>query len=246
MNQPSHFDLSSAHFSDASYANRSPVRDMLTIAMASPRQLDHLAITAYCYDAPRIKLIAANGRLQDAMRMCRSRRPDAVLLDVAYPDRSAYVEARRLVADGYDGQLVFIDDRLAVWRANLAVQIPKSCFFTRQGQLSELCDYLTRQISAHAWKGAPSPSRTGSRYLVEGAQSLKQHDAHGLLTLSEKEIDVLRRLADGQPAKEIAAIKGLSVKTIDNHKTRIMRKLSARRMVELTRIAFETGLIGAA
>jgi len=62
--------------------------------------------------------------------------------------------------------------------------------------------------------------------------------------LSEREIDVLRLLADGRTSKEIAASLGVCVTTVDTHRHSIMQKLELFSVAELTKYAIREGLTG--
>jgi len=64
-----------------------------------------------------------------------------------------------------------------------------------------------------------------------------------LLTARERE--VLRLLVDAKSNKDVAALLGISVKTVETHRAAIMRKLGARSIVEVVRFAIRTGLVGA-
>jgi len=61
--------------------------------------------------------------------------------------------------------------------------------------------------------------------------------------LSAREVEVLKLIAEGQSSKEIAALLVLSVKTVERHRSNILRKLNLRDRVELTRYAIRRGLI---
>lgn len=62
-------------------------------------------------------------------------------------------------------------------------------------------------------------------------------------TLSERELQVARRLAVGAINKEIAAELGINVKTIDTHRGKVMTKLNLRHNVDLARLALRVGLV---
>ncbi|HNW42114.1 MAG TPA: response regulator transcription factor, partial [Opitutaceae bacterium] len=64
----------------------------------------------------------------------------------------------------------------------------------------------------------------------------------GLQALSEREREVLARIADGLSTKEIAAVLNLSVKTIETHRLHIMAKLKVNSVAELTKHAIREGL----
>ena len=69
----------------------------------------------------------------------------------------------------------------------------------------------------------------------EGARLERAGDAAKLATLTEREREVLEHAAKGLHAKEIAAALGISPRTVEVHKTRIMEKLGARNVAELVR-----------
>jgi FixJ family two-component response regulator len=71
----------------------------------------------------------------------------------------------------------------------------------------------------------------------EGDRLARQGDAEKLATLTEREREVLEHAAQGLHAKEIAAALGISPRTVEVHKTRIMEKLGVRNVAELVRFA---------
>lgn len=88
-----------------------------------------------------------------------------------------------------------------------------------------------------------SPSAT--KHLIENyqleANSKKRRDPYEQLTEREKE--VLRLLAEGHTAKEIANLLVISPKTVDSHKTRLMSKLEIRNRVDLIKYALQKKII---
>jgi len=61
--------------------------------------------------------------------------------------------------------------------------------------------------------------------------------------LTDREREVLQLVAESHSTKEIASKLGISVKTVDNHRTNLMRKLNLHDVASLTRYALEVGLI---
>jgi DNA-binding NarL/FixJ family response regulator len=61
-------------------------------------------------------------------------------------------------------------------------------------------------------------------------------------TLSARQREVLQLVAEGKATKEIASILNVSVKTVEFHKTRIMKELRLRTAAELTKYAIAAGL----
>lgn len=75
---------------------------------------------------------------------------------------------------------------------------------------------------------------------------LKGPDGEGPLAgLTPREREVMTYLSLGYTVKQAASTLGLRPSTVDNHKTRLMKKLNVHKTVELTRLAFRFGLVGA-
>jgi DNA-binding CsgD family transcriptional regulator len=67
--------------------------------------------------------------------------------------------------------------------------------------------------------------------------------ASGIDSLTDREREILKLVAESNSTKEIAQKLGISVKTVDNHRTNLMRKLNLHDVASLTRYALEIGLI---
>ncbi|MBA4020169.1 MAG: hypothetical protein C0483_23655 [Pirellula sp.] len=75
---------------------------------------------------------------------------------------------------------------------------------------------------------------------------LKAPEGEGPLAgLTPREREVMTYLSLGYTVKQAASTLGLRPSTVDNHKTRLMKKLNVHKTVELTRLAFRYGLVGA-
>ena len=81
-----------------------------------------------------------------------------------------------------------------------------------------------------------------SAFSREHARLERRGDAQKLAGLTEREREVLAQVAMGRHAKEIAAALGISPRTVEVHKTRIMEKLQVRNIGELVRFALTVGV----
>ncbi|MGI9431310.1 MAG: response regulator transcription factor, partial [Myxococcota bacterium] len=91
-------------------------------------------------------------------------------------------------------------------------------------------------------KGGSYFSPPVAREIVEQLRAPKR-SAEPFSLLSAREREVLHLIADGLSAKEIAVKLGISSKTVEAHRTSLMRKLGARKATELVRYALRHGLI---
>lgn len=103
---------------------------------------------------------------------------------------------------------------------------------------AEAVDFLEKPFERDQLLGAIDAAFAGEdRRLALAGQRSDAQTRLDSLTLRERE--VLRQAARGRHAKEIAADLGISPRTVEVHKARIMAKLGVRNVVELVRIALE-------
>ncbi|MEA3360293.1 MAG: response regulator transcription factor [Thermodesulfobacteriota bacterium] len=110
--------------------------------------------------------------------------------------------------------------------------------------------YVTKRSAPEELVKAIRKVHEGRRYLTDSAaESLAVRLAKGnqrlspLDSLSNREIQVLRRLALGQTNREIAEAFCLSIKTVDTYRSRLLKKLNLRNNAELSRFAIQNNLI---
>ena len=72
-------------------------------------------------------------------------------------------------------------------------------------------------------------------------QGQRQEEAEPSVPLSPREIEVIRMIAEGKSSKEIAETLFLSFRTIQNHRTKIMKKLNLKKNTDLVRYAIRKG-----
>lgn len=110
--------------------------------------------------------------------------------------------------------------------------------------------YITKRSAAEQLITAIRKVHAGGRYISDSAaESLAVHLARGkgarspLDMLSNREVQVLRRLALGHSNREIAEDFCISVKTVDTYRSRLLKKLNLRNNAELARFAIQNRLI---
>ena len=117
--------------------------------------------------------------------------------------------------------------------------------FVRRAIASGACGYLVKDNSPFELEDAVhAVARTGSYYSPAVLQALRERPeptVHDQLT--GRQVEILEMLAEGHSAKEIAYELGLSSKTVDIHRQRIMERLGLNDVASLTRYAIRQKLI---
>lgn len=112
--------------------------------------------------------------------------------------------------------------------------------------------YVTKRSAPEELVNAIRRVYAGGRFLSDSAaEALAKRLARGkgrltlMDTLSNREIQVLRCLALGKTNREIAEIYGISVKTVDTYRSRLLSKLNLRNNADLSRFAIQNGIVEA-
>ena len=178
---------------------------------------------------------AADGR--EAIGQVQDKRPDVAVIDISMP--------------GLDGLEVI--GRLSRRYPDLPVLVltmhEEGQYVVRAIEAGAM-GYVTKQSAPEQLVTAIRKVLDGGRYLTdEAAEALALRVAKGskgrnlLDTLSMREMQVLRRLALGNTNREIAEAYGISVKTVDTYRSRLLKKLNLRNNAELSRFAIQNHLI---
>jgi len=186
-------------------------------------------------------VVAALGDGETAVRIAPATRPDVVLMDLQLPGISGVEATASLVAiDPSIRVLMFStsgedSDVLAAAKAGARGYIVKSA------SAADMLDAVTRTAAGEA---VFSP---GLAALVLGeyrrmASEPPQRNAGLIPQLTDRETEVLRLVAKGLTARQLADRLECSYRTVQNHTQNTLRKLQLHNKVELTRWAIEQGL----
>ena len=173
----------------------------------------------------------------EAVKLAQTHEWDAMILDITMPGRSGLDVLADLTREHPDGPVLVLsmhpEDQVAV----RVLRAGAAGYMTKETAPEELVKAL-RKLCA------------GGKYVSPGlAEQLAWHlDARSARPLhdglSDREYQVLRLMASGLTATEIASELTLSVKTISTYRRRILDKMGLKNNAELTRYAVEHGLTG--
>ena len=102
---------------------------------------------------------------------------------------------------------------------------------------AQAVDFIEKPFDDAQLRGAIDTAFALETERLAGAE-LRRADAAKLARLTAREREVLEHAVDGKHAKEIASALGISPRTVEVHKTRIMEKLKVRNIAELVRLRF--------
>lgn len=179
---------------------------------------------------------AADGR--QAVAKALQLLPDVVLMDIAMPDLSGFDATRRILQNNPKAKVIILTMYEEEEVINRCLAAGASGYVLKDAPRAHLVHAIDVVNKGGQYMSSRALKKVVKQY-VKGAKGA----ATGYERLSDREREVLKLLADGLALKEIAVHLVLSVKTVDAHKTNLMRKLDLHDRSALIKYAIQRKLI---
>jgi len=214
------------------------MKERIKVLLCDDHTLFREGIKAILKDEPGIEIVgeAADGR--QAVAKALQLRPDVVLMDIAMPDLSGFDATRRILQANPKAKVLILTMYEEEEVINRCLSAGASGYVLKDAPRAHLIHAIDVVNNGGQYL-SPRALKKVVRQYVKGSKSA----ATGYERLSDREREVLKLLADGLALKEIAVRLVLSVKTVDAHKTNLMRKLDLHDRSELIKYAIQRKLI---
>ena len=184
----------------------------------------------------RVLAEADNG--EEAVQAALDHRPDLALIDLTMP-RLSGVEAIRRIRRATPTRCIAVSMHEVLGHVTQALEAGAAGYVVKSAAPSEL---LAAIDAVRAGRSYLSPSI--AHWAVDAIAHPGGRASSPLRGLTGREREVLQLVAEGLTSKEIAAMLGVSIKTIETHRANLMTKLEIRKASSLVRVAMQEGLIG--
>ena len=186
-------------------------------------------VAAVLQEQPDISVVAEATRGAEAIELFRQHRPDVTLMDLRMPDMSGTAAIAAIRAEFPNARIVVLTSYAGDAHAVNALKAGASAYLLKSMLRKELLDTIR---AVHAGKRRVPP---------EIAIEIAEHAADDALT--ERELEVLRRVGGGLSNKQIALQLAISEGTVKAHMKSILPKLGARDRTHAVMIAVKRGII---
>jgi DNA-binding NarL/FixJ family response regulator len=182
---------------------------------------------------------ARNGR--EAVEMAQTLLPDVILMDIAMPVLNGLEATRQILAANPAAKVLILSAHSDDEYVERMTAVGAAGFLEKQTS-GEILTKAIREVA----KGNLFFSPAIAKRMANGKNWLPDRDGlllpNGVL-LTPRETEVLQLVADGQANKQVAATLGLSIKTVEKHRQRVMDKLNSHAPADRRGHAITQGLI---
>jgi DNA-binding NarL/FixJ family response regulator len=213
----------------------------IRVLLADDHMLFRQGIRTLLSAEPDIEVAGEAGNASDAVNLSRQMRPDVVLMDIGMAGMSSFEATRQIRKERPDTRVVFLsmyddEDYLAE-----CVDIGANGYILKESPAEQLVTAIREVNRGGSYLSPRLLTKLVDDLRSQGSSGAPRQARFGSLTKREREI--LKLLAEGLSVKEIAASFDLSVKTIEAHKFNLMRKLDIHNKAQLVQYAIQKKII---
>jgi DNA-binding NarL/FixJ family response regulator len=209
---------------------------MIRIVVADDHTIVREGLKQLLSVAGDLEVVAEARDGHEVMQRVRELEFDVLLLDMSMPGKSGIELVKQVRGEKPKLRILVLSMHEEQQYAVRAIRAGAAGYLTKEGASAELVAAI-RKVAA----GGAYISGAVAEQLALGAMPDAQGPRHG--SLSDREFQVFRMIAEGKSVSDIAERLNLSVKTVSTHKANLMQKMNMRNTGELIRYAINQRLV---
>lgn len=210
----------------------------IRILIADDHAVVRSGLRALLQADPALEVVGEACDSVETLLLAESLSPDMVLLDITMPSENGIKTTRRLKEQRPELKVLILTMHEDEGLLHEALRAGAAGYVIKRAEESEI---LAAIHAAHQGDIYVHPAMT--RALLHQPVTTAHRRGSPTQDLTRREIDVLRLLAKGNTNRQIAALLGLSMRTVENHRANLMGKLGLVSRVELVNYAEEQELL---
>ena len=206
------------------------------ILIADDHALVRAGIRALAERIDGVEVVAEAGNGAEALRLIKELKPDLALIDISMPEASGF-EVLAQAKEFPEVRVIVLTVHEAEAYAIRALREGAAGFLLKSAASVELAAAIETVMRGETYV---SPELSKRSLLEYGKGS---SDRARLDSLSPRQREILKLVADGHSTKEIAGLLNISAKTVETHRAQLMERLDIHDVAGLVRLAIKMGLV---
>jgi len=190
---------------------------------------------------PDLEVVGEAEDGEQAVALVEELEPDVILLDIRMPNLDGIEATKRIVASGSGTRILVLTTFDLDEYVYGAIRAGASGFLLKDVRPGELVDAIRVVASGNALLGPSAVERLLRRFSVPIDN--RRIDSVAVGSLTDREAETLRLLANGLSNAEIAATLVVSETTVKTHVSNLLRKLGVRDRVQAVIAAYDAGVV---
>ena len=212
--------------------------DTITVVLVDDHKVVRHGVSAYLSTLTDIAIVGEAGSGEDAIEIVTDMVPDVVLMDLLMPGMDGVDATRRIKQVSPRTQVIVLTSYHEDEHIFPAIRAGALSYLLKDVEPEELATAIRRACTGEA----VLHPRVATR-LVQEARAPRRHDLNPFTELTDREMEILRLIADGQTNSEIAESLVISQKTVKSHVSNILSKLQVADRTQAAVYAWREGVV---
>jgi DNA-binding NarL/FixJ family response regulator len=209
----------------------------IRVLIADDHRLVRAGIRALLERLPGISVVAEANDGREVLRLIRQHKPHLVLMDIAMPALNGLEATRRVAKRFPEVRVIILSTYGDEEHVCQALHAGAAGYLLKGADLEELELAIRSVAQGETYLSPPVSKPVIMEYLRRTNPDLSPRER-----LSPRQAEILQLIAEGNTAKQIALELSISVKTVETHRTVLMKRIGVRDLAGLIRYAVKIGL----
>ncbi len=210
----------------------------ISIIIADDHDIIREGIKSVLSLRPEYKVCAEALNGEEAVELVEKFKPGILLLDISMPKLSGLDVIQRIKRVSAKTKVIVITVHKMGAYVLKALRSGVSGYINKENVVEELIPALAQVVKGKTYLGS-----SVSDYLADMLDESKKEALSYTKILNERELDVLRLVAEGKTSKETANVLFLSRRTVENYKNNMLKKLNLHKTSDLIKYAIENKIV---
>ncbi len=210
----------------------------IRVVLADDHVLIRAGLRALLQSLPNVEVVGEASDGHEAVEVASRLEPDVVIMDIGMSNLNGLEAASQIRRQSPGVRVIMLSMHANEEYVGQALDAGASGYLLKGAEPAELELALKAVV-----RGETYLSPTISRQLVQDYLSHRKEKLGSAVELTARQREVLQLVAEGRSTKEIARKLGVSIKTVETHRTELMRRLDIHDVAGLVRYAVRRGLV---
>ena len=213
--------------------------DKIKVIICDDHQILVQGLKSLLKDSEEIEIIATANNGQELLETLKNKKPDILLLDVDMPVMDGYETLKQVKSKYSSIKVISLTIHLDKTIIQKMMETGASGYLLKNINKSELSEAIRKVYSGKIYI---SDEATNSLLDKEKLEVKTAQLDESVEELTKREIEILKLIAEGYSNTEIGGILYISPRTVDTHRTNIMKKLNVKNIAGLIKYAVQAGM----